>query len=117
MAAKRSAWPSAKTVPGLAIARQGRANSCRARRRHRAAEACPELAEGSEAAYARRQHHALDGHGAKDAGIAVRSPLAQRGLKKGGLSKLIEEAVKWRVFDQALAETREKLARAPEQES
>ena len=42
----------------------------------------------------------------KDTDIAVRSLLAQRGLKKGDLSRFIEEAVKWRVFDQTLAETR-----------
>jgi hypothetical protein len=42
----------------------------------------------------------------KDTDIAVRSLLAQRGLKKGDLSKFIEEAVRWRVFDQTLAETR-----------
>jgi hypothetical protein len=42
----------------------------------------------------------------KDTDIAVRSFLAQRGLKKGDLSKFIEDAVKWRVFDQTLAETR-----------
>ena len=35
----------------------------------------------------------------KETDIAVRSFLAQRGLKKGDLSKFIEEAVKWRVFD------------------
>jgi hypothetical protein len=42
----------------------------------------------------------------KDTDIAVRSLVAQRGLKKGDLSKFIEDAVKWRVFDQTLAETR-----------
>ena len=46
----------------------------------------------------------------KDTDIAVRSLLAQRGLKKGDLSKFIEEAVKWRVFDQTLAETRVEFA-------
>ncbi len=46
----------------------------------------------------------------KDTDIAVRSLLAQRGLKKGDLSKFIEEAVKWRVFDQTLAETRAEFA-------
>ena len=46
----------------------------------------------------------------KKTDIALRSFLAQRGLKKGDLSKFIEEAVKWRVFDQTLAETREKFA-------
>ena len=43
----------------------------------------------------------------KDTDIAVRSLLAQRGLKKGDLSKFIEEAVKWRVFDQTTTEVRE----------
>jgi hypothetical protein len=49
----------------------------------------------------------------KDTDIAVRSLLAQRGLKKGDLSKFIEEAVKWRVFDQTLAETRAEFADLP----
>jgi len=43
----------------------------------------------------------------KDTDIAVRSLLAQRGLKKGDLSKFIEDAVKWRVFDQTTTEVRE----------
>jgi hypothetical protein len=42
----------------------------------------------------------------KQTDIAVRSFLAQRGMKKGDLSKFIEDAVKWRVFDQTLAEVR-----------
>ncbi|MFB1488426.1 MULTISPECIES: ribbon-helix-helix domain-containing protein [unclassified Thiocapsa] len=42
----------------------------------------------------------------KDTDITVRSLLAQRGLKKGDLSKFIEDAVRWCVFDQALSETR-----------
>jgi hypothetical protein len=46
----------------------------------------------------------------KDTDIAVRSFLAQRGLKKGDLSKFIEEAVKWRVLDQTMAEARGKFA-------
>ncbi len=46
----------------------------------------------------------------KDTDIAVRTFLARRGAKKGDLSKFIEEAVKWRVFDQTLAETRDKFA-------
>lgn len=49
----------------------------------------------------------------KETDIALRSFLAQRGLKKGDLSRFIEEAVKWRVFDQTLAETREKFADLP----
>ncbi len=46
----------------------------------------------------------------KKTDIAVRSFLAQRGMKKGDLSKFIEDAVKWRVLDQTLAEAREKFA-------
>ena len=49
----------------------------------------------------------------RDTDIAVRSFLAQRGMKKGDLSKFIEEAVKWRVFDQTLAEARGKFADLP----
>lgn len=49
----------------------------------------------------------------RDTDIAVRSFLAQRGMKKGDLSKFIEEAVKWRVFDQTLAEARGKFADMP----
>ncbi len=46
----------------------------------------------------------------KDTDIAVRTLLAQRGLKKGDLSKFIEDAVRWRVFDQTLVETRAEFA-------
>jgi len=42
--------------------------------------------------------------------IALRSFLAQRGLKKGDISKFIEDAVKWRVFDQTVAEARSGFA-------
>ena len=46
----------------------------------------------------------------KDTDIALRSFLAQRGMKKGDISKFVEEAVKWRVLDQTIAEVREKFA-------
>ena len=46
----------------------------------------------------------------KNTDIAVRSFLEQRGMKQGDLSKFIEDAVKWRVLDQTLAEAREKFA-------
>ena len=46
----------------------------------------------------------------KDTDIALRSFLAQRGMKKGDISKFVEEAVKWRVLDQTIAEAREKFA-------
>ena len=49
----------------------------------------------------------------KETDITVRSFLAQRGLKKGDLSKFIEDAVKWRVFDQTLTEVRSKFADVP----
>lgn len=46
----------------------------------------------------------------KETDIAVRSFLAQRGMKKGDLSKFIEEAVRWRVFEQTIAEARSRFA-------
>lgn len=49
----------------------------------------------------------------KDTDIAVRSFLAQRGMKKGDLSKFIEEAVRWRVLDQTVAEARSKFEDMP----
>ena len=52
----------------------------------------------------------------KGTNIAVRSFLAQRGMKKGDLSKFIEEAVKWRVLDQTMAEARSKFADMPPEE-
>jgi len=52
----------------------------------------------------------------KETDITVRSFLAQRGLKKGDLSKFIEEAVKWRVLDQTVAEARTKFADLPPEE-
>lgn len=42
----------------------------------------------------------------RDTDIVVRTFLAQRGSKKGDLSKFIEEAVKWRVLDQDITEAR-----------
>ena len=41
--------------------------------------------------------------------VAVRSFLARRGFKKGDLSTFVEEAVRWRVFDQVLGQAREGL--------
>ena len=53
----------------------------------------------------------------RDTDIAVRSFLAQRGMKKGDLSKFIEDAVKWRVLDQTMAEARSKFADLPPDEA
>jgi Ribbon-helix-helix domain len=49
----------------------------------------------------------------KDTDIAVRTHLARQGMKKGDLSKFIEDAVRWRVLAQTVAETREKFADLP----
>jgi hypothetical protein len=49
----------------------------------------------------------------KETDIAVRTFLARRGMKKGDLSKFIEDAVKWRVLDQTMAEARGKFADLP----
>ncbi len=42
----------------------------------------------------------------KSTDIDLRTYLAQQGMKKGDLSKFIEDAVKWRLFDLSLAEFR-----------
>lgn len=52
----------------------------------------------------------------KDTDVAVRTFLAQRGMKKGDLAKFIEEAVRWRVFDQTVAETKARNAEIPARE-
>lgn len=41
--------------------------------------------------------------------VVVRTFLAQRGFKKGDLSAFVEEAVRWRVFDQVMGQAREGL--------
>lgn len=46
----------------------------------------------------------------KQTDINLRTRLAERGLKKGDLSKFVEDAVKWRLFDLTLAEVREGFA-------
>lgn len=53
----------------------------------------------------------------RETDITVRSFLAQRGMKKGDLSKFIEDAVKWRVLDQTMAEARGKFAHLPPDEA
>ena len=52
----------------------------------------------------------------RDTDITVRSFLAQRGMKKGDLSKFIEDAVRWRVLDQTMAEARAGFADLPPDE-
>jgi len=43
----------------------------------------------------------------KHTDLALRSYLGAQGLKKGALSKFIEDAVKWRLFSQTVDEVRE----------
>jgi hypothetical protein len=52
----------------------------------------------------------------KDTDLALRSHLGARGLKKGALSKFVEEAVKWRLFDQTVSEVRQTFADIPPNE-
>jgi translation elongation factor EF-G len=48
----------------------------------------------------------------KDTDVAVRTFLAQRGMKKGDLAKFIEEAVRWRVLDRTVAENKARHAKS-----
>jgi hypothetical protein len=53
----------------------------------------------------------------RETDIAVRTHLAQEGLRKGDLSKFVADAVRWRLFnlnlEQALAEVRAQRFRTP----
>jgi hypothetical protein len=49
----------------------------------------------------------------KETDLTLRTFLGSRGMKKGDLSKFIEDAVKWRLFDQTVGEVREALAGVP----
>ena len=49
----------------------------------------------------------------KDTDLALRSYLGAQGLKKGALSKFVEDAVKWRLFDQTVDQAREAFASVP----
>jgi hypothetical protein len=52
----------------------------------------------------------------KDTDVALRSHLGALGLKKGALSKFVEDAVKWRLFDQTVTEVRQAFADVPADE-
>ena len=52
----------------------------------------------------------------KGTDISLRSYLAQHGMKKGDLSKFVEEAVRWRVLDKTVSEVRERNANVPDEE-
>ncbi len=49
----------------------------------------------------------------KEADLALRSYLGAQGMKKGDLSKFIEEAVRWRIFHETVGETRAAFADVP----
>jgi len=52
----------------------------------------------------------------KEADLALRSFLGTQGMKKGDISKFIEEAVRWRIFHQTVREAREAFADVPPEE-
>ncbi len=51
----------------------------------------------------------------KETDIALRSYLARQGMRKGDLSKFVENAVRWRVLDRTVAETKATNANVPPQ--
>ena len=52
----------------------------------------------------------------KETDISLRSYLARQGLKKGDLSKFVEEAVRWRVLDKTIAAVKQRNADIPDKE-
>jgi hypothetical protein len=52
----------------------------------------------------------------KETDLALRSHLGSQGLKKGAISAFIEDAVKWRLFDQTVGEVRGAFATVPSEE-
>jgi len=52
----------------------------------------------------------------KETDVALRSYLGARGLKKGALSKFVEDAVKWRLFDQTVTQVRDAFSDVPADE-
>lgn len=49
----------------------------------------------------------------QDTDLALRSHLGARGLKKGALSKFVEDSVKWRLFDQTVDQVRQAFVGVP----
>jgi len=52
----------------------------------------------------------------KETDVSLRTYLAQKGMRKGDLSKFVEEAVRWRVLDRTVAEVKAQNAHAPRKE-
>ena len=52
----------------------------------------------------------------KEADFALRTFLGAQGMKKGDISKFIEEAVRWRIFHQTVRDVRADFADVPPDE-
>ena len=52
----------------------------------------------------------------KETDFALRSFLGAQGMKKGDISKFVEEAVRWRIFDQTVHNARKAFADVPPDE-
>jgi hypothetical protein len=52
----------------------------------------------------------------KSTDFALRTFLGAQGMKKGDISKFIEEAVRWRIFQQTVSDTRAAFADVPPEE-
>ena len=52
----------------------------------------------------------------RETDLALRTYLAQRGLKKGDLSRFVEDAVRWRVLDRTVSEVKARNAALPPEE-
>lgn len=52
----------------------------------------------------------------KETDISLRTYLAQHGMRKGDLSKFVEDAVRWRVLERTVAETKAANAQVPHKE-
>jgi hypothetical protein len=52
----------------------------------------------------------------KQADLILRSYLGAQGMKKGDMSKFIEEAVRWRIFHDTVQEARAAFAEVPPDE-
>ena len=52
----------------------------------------------------------------KETDISLRNYLAEHGMRRGDLSKFVEDAVRWRVLDRTVAETKAANAGVPPEE-
>jgi hypothetical protein len=52
----------------------------------------------------------------KETDLALRAFLGAKGMRKGDISKFVEEAVAWRMFDQTVKDVRDRFADLPPDE-